>query len=330
MTLGPCADALGISVMMVFLLGVIQLPIMIALALHYPAVRADIYSTSVQLGKDPANNNSSAVILMKSFSVSSTQEQGEGYYMHGLNISGLFVLCAASFTFFVVLTMHLVDRGRTSHERGGETDFTRQNISLISDPSFRTWNQAFLVSTLLMHMVLILAVCSPVSTDMLLSSAALLYVSLCQLVQPLDNYEEELSSSSSGGGMTTGAASMAAQTNMLLCIIFCSAILFALTRIPVDESMGKTQSLLILVCLDAFMLFGHLWDRVPVVQVHINLLALHFLLMAHQPDSHPNNHKVVLNCRLLYICLLAIFNMGFFCLWDPYMKTIFIMLPTIN
>ncbi len=34
-----------------------------------------------------------------------------------------------------------------------------------------------------------------------------------------------------------------------------------------DEYLAKSQAMLVLTCLDAVMLFGHLWDRIPTVQV---------------------------------------------------------------
>ena len=139
----------------------------------------------------------------------------------------------------------------------------RQNLALIADPSFRTWNQAFLAATLLVHLVVIFTVCSPISIDLLLSASALFYISICQLVQPLDNFEED----AQNGNTVGGAASMASQTNMLLCMIYGGTMLFSVTKIVLDPYMAKTQAILLLGCLDAFMLFGHLWDRIPVVQV---------------------------------------------------------------
>ena len=61
-TLGPCAEAMGLSVMMVFCIGVAQLPIMIGLAMHLPSVRVDMYSSYVQVQMDPSTNQSAAVI----------------------------------------------------------------------------------------------------------------------------------------------------------------------------------------------------------------------------------------------------------------------------
>lgn len=223
-TLGPCADALGISVMMVFMLGVAQLPIMMALALHYPAVRIDVFNAAPLLAMDPATNETAVVMPAQ------IDTRQAGYYMHSINISGLFVLCAASFTFFVVLTMHLMDRGRSEGAYDNSSmhnqEYTRQNLAMLSDPSFRTWNQSFIAATLLLHIVIIVTVSSPASMDLILSSSALLYTSLANLVQPLDNYEEE-----GIGNVTTGAASMAAQSTMMLCMIYCGTILFVMTRL---------------------------------------------------------------------------------------------------
>jgi hypothetical protein len=66
----------------------------------------------------------------------------------------------------------------------------------------------------------------------------------------------------------------------------------------VDEYYAKVQTVLLLAFIDSFMLFGHLWDRVPVLQV-------------------------VINCRLLYVILLVAFNASVLCMWDPFLKTSF-------
>lgn len=57
----------------------------------------------LEQAKDPATNGTAVVV--------NTYEAG--YYWHNLHVSGLFVLCAAAFCFFVVLTMHMLDRGRS-------------------------------------------------------------------------------------------------------------------------------------------------------------------------------------------------------------------------
>lgn len=104
-SLGPCADALGLSVMMVFCVGVAQLPITIGIAMHVPAVRIDLYTPYMVTAMDPATNQT-AVVLPKA-----AEGPVHASYMHGVNISGLFVLCASGFTFFVVLTMQFIERG---------------------------------------------------------------------------------------------------------------------------------------------------------------------------------------------------------------------------
>ncbi len=64
-SLGPCADAFGISVMMVFCMGVAQLPVMIGLAMHFPPVRVDMYSPFLDVRMDPSTNISSVVVPTK-------------------------------------------------------------------------------------------------------------------------------------------------------------------------------------------------------------------------------------------------------------------------
>jgi hypothetical protein len=64
-SLGPCADAFGISVMTVFCMGVAQLPVMIGLAMHFPPVRVDVYSPLLDVRMDPLTNSSSVVVPTK-------------------------------------------------------------------------------------------------------------------------------------------------------------------------------------------------------------------------------------------------------------------------
>lgn len=54
-----------------------------------------------------------------------------------------------------------------------------------------------------------------------------------------------------------------------------------------------------LACLDALLLYGHLWDRVPSLQV-------------------------VLNCRFIYACILALVNMAAFVAWGSCLATPFL------
>ena len=45
------------------------------------------------------------------------------------------------------------------------------------------------------------------------------------------------------------------------------ALLYAFVNVPMDQQACKAQFLLVLACLDSLLLFGHLWDRVPSLQV---------------------------------------------------------------
>ena len=67
--------------------------------------------------------------------------------------------------------------------------------------------------------------------------------------------------------------------------------------------MLQAQFLLVLGCLDALLLFGHLWDRVP-------------------------NLQVVLNCRFTYVCLLAVLNAAIFMTWGGCAAVPFVIQPS--
>lgn len=77
-------------------------------------------------------------------------------YDHGVGISGMYVLNAASFTFFAVLTMNFLERGLAIAEspafsspalgasivqQMGAEEFVQQNVGMVVDPTFRMWNQ---------------------------------------------------------------------------------------------------------------------------------------------------------------------------------------------
>lgn len=141
------------------------------------------------------------------------------------------------------------------------------------------------------------------SWDVLSTYALLLYLSLVALVQPMDNFcgeslrgAEMSETSAAAAGMMS---SISAQTNMFKAVAYMLAFGYIMLHIPVDASMCRHQFLLLLACLDALLLYGHLWDRLP-------------------------NLQVVLNCRFIYACLLAILNAGAFVLWGRCMATPFL------
>jgi hypothetical protein len=99
-----------------------------------------------------------------------------------------------------------------------------------------------------------------------------------------------LHASSSPAASPGGMAAIASQGTMLQAGLYLLVIGYILLHIPLDLQSCKSQFVLLLACLDCLMLFGHMWDRVPTLQV-------------------------VLNCRLLYVCLLALFNTAMFLTW---------------
>jgi hypothetical protein len=147
-TLGPCADAMGINTAVAFWLGVAQLPLMIILALHFPMVRIDLFDTSIRLAYDSRSNQTAIAAANASAVHIST-------YEHNVSITGLFLINAASYTFFVVLTMNLLDRGivattesassASSSSVSHNEEFVAHNIRLVTDPTFRMWNQVSMI-----------------------------------------------------------------------------------------------------------------------------------------------------------------------------------------
>lgn len=146
--MGPFAESLGVSTGMATWLAVAQLPVLMGLALHYPTVRVDVFSTGVRVVLDPADNLTQVVAAQDKAAIDIVG------YDHGLGISGLYVLNAAAVTFFAVLSMNLLDRGFAAsfsemedlRHRGhqsmiAEEAFVSQNVGMVVDPTFRMWNQ---------------------------------------------------------------------------------------------------------------------------------------------------------------------------------------------
>ena len=140
---------------------------------------------------------------------------------------------------------------------------------LVADPSFRLWNQSFAAATLLMHFVAAGTVLSPTSTHLLVSISLLFLVSLGPMVHPMDNY-----AASDSQQQQPGMASVSSQKAMLLGGIFLAAVMMVLGNIVLDIYSAKAQAILLLAFLDCFMLFGHLWDRVPTLQVLTQLTCM--------------------------------------------------------
>ena len=365
--MGPFAESMGLSTGMAMWIAVAQLPVAMGLALHYPTVRIDMYNTAPRVVFDQiragennsttdhiivsavaASNSSAVQVGVRSFFRIDWRESAKSHgltctvlqitnYDHGIGITGLYVLNAASITFFAVLCMNLLDRGMhsamvvaaatgdTAQQMGSE-EFVSQNVKMIVDPTFRMWNQvlsdlsctqtsaldslffranaqAFTALLLVTHSTFVATVCSPLSWDVLSTYVLLTYMSLVSLVQPQDNFYcesmREAFENEDGAAAAAGMmASISSQTIMGKSIAYMLAVGYVMLHVWVDAGACKAQLLLLLACLDSLLLYGHLWDRVP-------------------------NLQVVLNCRFIYACLLAVLNLGAFVLWSRCLATPF-------
>lgn len=313
MYMGPCAEMLGLNIMVAFWICVAQLPAVLSLALHLPTVHVDLYTTAVHTGMDPQTNRTAVVAPDKSAIVVAS-------YEHAIGASGLFVLNAALIAIFGTMTMSFCERGLISSRSSSDGDgiysnpmateeFVAQNIGMLADPTFRTWNQAFVAMLISLHVSSMAAMCSPLSWDTLLIYGLLVCLSICSIVQPLDNFESEackefMESASRAGGGGSGSgwimASVSAQNNMLRMGLYATSVAFLLSRIPIDPQACRAQLALLLASLDGFLIMGHLWDKIPSLQVAVN-------------------------CRLMYTCLAAGFNAGLLFAWPYCGETPFMM-----
>jgi hypothetical protein len=315
MYMGPCADMLGINVMVAFWICIAQLPVTLTLALHLPTIRLDIYSTAIRTVLDPSTNRT---VIAASDQTSVVVP----WYNHAVGISGLFVLNSSLIAIFGTMTMSFCERGiaasaaararrqdcEDDRDEGfvvgtnvmQEEEYVAQNIGMSADPAFRSWNQAFCAMVLCLHTTVTAAICSPVCADALAIYILLTVLSLLSVLQPLDNFESnacreymENAPSGSTGGSGSGwiMASVSAQSTMVRVGLFAASVAFAMQRIPLDPFSCRAQVALALACIDGFLLMGHLWDKVP-------------------------NLQVIANCRLLYACMAAFFNAGVLLAWS--------------
>lgn len=130
--------------------------------------------------------------------------------------------------------------------------------------------QAFTALLLVSHAVFAATVCSPISWDVLSTYVLLVYVSLVGLVQPLDNFCSERNDSEGAAAAAAGMmSSISSQTSMFKAVAYMLAFGYVLLHVPLDPLACKSQFMLVLACLDALLLYGHLWDRVPSLQVYM-------------------------------------------------------------
>ncbi len=142
--------------------------------------------------------------------------------------------------------------------------------------------QAFSAMLLITHGTFVATACSPLSWDVLGAYLLLTYISLVSLVQPQNNFycesAREAAENDEAGGTAAAAgmmASIASQTNMAKSVAYMIAFGYVMMHIWVDANACKAQFMLLLACLDSLLLYGHLWDRVPSLQVCEDIVRIH-------------------------------------------------------
>lgn len=262
MSLGPCAESVGLSHMSVYGLAVAQLPLTFVFTLHYPTAKADFFSTKARIVPNP-HTNGTAVDL---------QNPTEMHYFHSVHISVGFVACAALITFFTIISMHIQDKGIGDGHNVAYEDYVSTNIDLVTHPTITMWNNIFLAFVVVYHGLLVTIVNSPTSIHLLLLVVLLTYVSLNTILQPKVQYEN----------MTApGTASSVASTYMVAIAIYCLSMSYTGTNIPYDPDSAKIQLVGVVVFLDIFLLIvGHCWDPLPNFSTILNCRIMYALSIA--------------------------------------------------
>lgn len=174
MSLGPCADRMGLSAMSTYGISVGQLPAMFIVVLRYPHVRADFFSSSVKVVVDPSTNGT-AIDLSNPTVL---------HYMHSVNLPFAFMLCSALYAAFSLLTMQMIDKGVGQMCEIGYSDYTSTNTELATNNTIMLWNSIFLWMVVVVHSLLAAVLASPTSIHFVLLITLLNYVSLGFILQP--------------------------------------------------------------------------------------------------------------------------------------------------
>lgn len=213
------------------------------------------------------------------------------HYMHSVGVSGVFLLCSALYAGFMVITVHISDKGVGEIQDVGYSDYTSQNTDISLNPTITMWNNVFVATLVASHSLIAAIVTSPTSIHFLLLVALLNYLSLSFVVQP------RIQSDPEHGSAAAGAVS---SRYMLAVSAYVLGMMYVGTNIPHDPFSYKVEMVGCILILDTFLLiFGHTWDPVP-------------------------NMHTVINCRLVYTIAMIAITMLVYIIWQPYLRVPYI------
>lgn len=291
MSLGPCADSVGLSSAGVYGMAVLQLPVLFIATIHYPSVKADFFSTKAQLVFNPETNHS-AVNL---------REPTEMHYFHSVHVSIIFLACAALAAAFITISLHILDKGLVDPSNPRQTvdiqyeDFVSTNGDLASHPTITMWNNCFLSLVVAYHALLVTIVNSPTSIHFLALVSLLIYFSISSVIQPRLQVPEGV-----GGAAATNVSSF----YLLAIAAYCAAMAYTATNVPYDPHSYRAELIGAVVFLDLFLLImGHTWDPCP-------------------------NFTTVANCRVIWAACVSVMNIVTYAAWDSAYRVEYIDVPS--
>lgn len=293
-SLGSLGDSIGLTVMSVYALAVLQLPLTFIITINFPSVRSDFFSTTVRLVSDiPGVVNGTAIDL---------ENPTKLHYMHSVSVSIVFLAVSGLCTVFTISTVYLRDKGLGDHNNNnfggsslGTEEFVSTNLDLITHPTVTMWNNVFLGIVVLGHSLLAAVVDSPTSIHLLLLVTLMIYTAMSGILQP--------KISVAGESNNANAASLVSSMYLGWCLLYVAAMFYVANNIPYDASSVKIQMVALVAFLDCFLLiFGHTWDHAPPMQT-------------------------IMNCRLVYVVAWVFVNIATYVLWLPFISIPFVRVP---
>lgn len=211
-SLGSLGDSIGLTIMTVYALSVLQLPLMFLITINFPVVRSDFFSTTVRLVSDiPGVINGTAIDL---------EDPTMLHYIHSVSVSVVFMAVSGLCTVFTIATLYLRDKGIDDNNGSlrssniGTEEFISTNLELVTNPTVTMWNNVFLAIVVLGHALLAAVVDSPTSIHLLLLVTLMIYISMSGILQP------KIQSSTSSDASNTNIASIVSSMYMVSFSLF--------------------------------------------------------------------------------------------------------------
>jgi len=214
----------------------------------------------------------------------------ETHYMHSVNVSSCFLLTSAMVATIAVMTYQISTQGIGTAHIKDE-DYVLENSEIVHHPTVTLWNNAFLALVVWSHVVIIAIVCSPSSLHFLFMTFFFIAIAFYKILLP----RSQIASQQSAGA-----------SSVFPVLLYICGMSYVAGNIAVDTHMRKAQTIAFLVMCDLLTtIVGHVWDSATTF-------------------------GTVINCRILYLCLITVANLALYTTWTSFFKLRFEHAPPVN